>query len=44
MTVGGTENLLLFFLYFVTIAVVVAYATSRLQMPYAIAMVLVGGT
>jgi len=39
---GGTENLLLFFLRVLTIAVVVAYGANRLRSPYTIAMVLVG--
>jgi hypothetical protein len=39
---GGTENLLLFFLRFLTIAVVVAYGASRLRIPYTIAMVPMG--
>lgn len=39
---GGSENLLLFFLHFPTIAVVVAYGAGRLRIPYTLALVAVG--
>ena len=41
---GGTENLLLFFLRFLAMAVVVACGASRLRVPYTIAVVLAGST
>ena len=37
-----TEQVLIFFLIFLTVAVLVAYAATKLRIPYTIAMVLVG--